>query len=225
MQNLEQHLGGPVVLDHCDGRMGWPNQGVYFFFQPGEFRSDSGYGPRVVRVGTHAVAKKSRTTLWNRLIAHRGNDSDGGGNHRGSVFRELVGQALIARYNKVDCRSWGMGNSANAKTRLDELPLEQMVSAYIRNMPFLWLAVPGESRPDNLRSYIEKNCIALLSNFEADLELDKRSVNWLGQHAPSEKVEKSGLWNRDYVEADYEPNFLSVFEELIEKNPPLLGER
>jgi hypothetical protein len=53
---LEAKLGGKRLLSDCTGRMKWPGRGVYFFFEPGEVRTDSGEGPRVVRVGTHATA-------------------------------------------------------------------------------------------------------------------------------------------------------------------------
>src|SRR5690242_13971991 len=88
---LEKKVGGKRTLAECDGRMPWPRRGVYFFFEPGEVRSDSGGGPRVVRVGTHALANGSTTTLWRRLSQHRGSKRSGGGNHRGSIFRLLVG--------------------------------------------------------------------------------------------------------------------------------------
>ncbi len=39
---------GSQTLATCHGRMNWPRRGVYFFFEPGESRSDSGTGPRVV---------------------------------------------------------------------------------------------------------------------------------------------------------------------------------
>ena len=89
-------VDGFPQLRACHGRMPWPRRGVYFFFEEGEVRSDSGSGPRVVRVGTHALTDRSKTTLWNRLAQHRGVARSGGGNHRGSVFRLLVGQALLA---------------------------------------------------------------------------------------------------------------------------------
>lgn len=60
-----------------------PLRGVYFFFEPGERRSGSGEGPRVVRVGTHALKPGSKTKLWTRLSQHRGALRSGGGNHRG----------------------------------------------------------------------------------------------------------------------------------------------
>src|SRR6266566_1615272 len=97
LSSLAVKTGGPRCLVNCDGRMGWPQRGVYFFFEPGEVRSDTGQGRRVVRVGTHALTASSRTTLWNRLSQHRGTVTPKGGNHRGSIFRLLIGAALLAQ--------------------------------------------------------------------------------------------------------------------------------
>ena len=91
MNQLKEKVGGYRYLSQCHGTMNWPNRGVYFFFEPGEFRTD-GKTFRVVRVGTHAVSLGSKATLWSRLITHRGH-VDGDGNHRGSVFRLLIGSA------------------------------------------------------------------------------------------------------------------------------------
>src|SRR6476620_8958895 len=88
---LDKTIGGSHRLTECSGKMPWPSHGVYFFFEDGEVRSDSGVGPRVVRVGTHALTATSRTTLWNRLSQHRGVTKTGAGNHRGSIFRLIVG--------------------------------------------------------------------------------------------------------------------------------------
>jgi hypothetical protein len=85
LDDLEQSLGGARVLSQCDGRMGWPQRGVYFFREPGETRSYTGSGPRIVRVGTHALKTGSGTKLWTRLSQHRGHARSGGGNHRGSI--------------------------------------------------------------------------------------------------------------------------------------------
>ncbi len=74
-----------------------------------EMRSDHGSGLRVVRVGTHAVTTTSRTTLWNRLSQHRGVAKTGGGNHRGSIFRLIVGTALKRRDGLNKPISWGIG--------------------------------------------------------------------------------------------------------------------
>jgi hypothetical protein len=103
---LEASIGGARTLAACSGRMDWPRRGVYFFREPGEIRSDTGSGPRVVRVGTHALREASPRTLWDRLSNHKGYAASGGGNHRGSIFRLIVGTALLCRDNQ-SCSSWG----------------------------------------------------------------------------------------------------------------------
>jgi hypothetical protein len=71
---------------------------------------------------------------------------------------------------------------------------------------------PGRS---SLRGYIEKNAIALLSNFERPA-IDRPSANWLGHSSPRAKVRLSGLWNSDHVDEEYSPGFLSVLEQIVE---------
>jgi hypothetical protein len=61
-------------------------------------------------------------------------------------------------------RDWGDKSSAPRDIGMAEEALERKVSAIIRGMPFLWLAVDDEPGPDSLREVIERNAIALLSN-------------------------------------------------------------
>ena len=91
LDGLRERVGGYRYLRDCTGRGGWPQRGVYFFFESGEFRDD-GRTWRVTRVGTHAISADSTTTLWSRLKTHRGH-MDGTGNHRGSIFRKRIGEA------------------------------------------------------------------------------------------------------------------------------------
>jgi hypothetical protein len=145
--------------------MKWPARGVYFFREAGENRSDTGEGPRLVRVGTHALKAGGSTTLWERLSTHRGQLRSGGGNHRGSIFRLIVGTALIAR-DGHKFPTWGEGPSAAKDIKVGEIELERAVSAVIRTMPFVWLSVDDEPGPASMRGKIERNAIALLSNFD-----------------------------------------------------------
>jgi hypothetical protein len=82
---LERSIGGPRILADCRGRMSWPARGVYFFREAVKNRSDSGQGPRIVRVGTHALKTGSKAKLWTRLSQHKRQPSTGGGNHRGPI--------------------------------------------------------------------------------------------------------------------------------------------
>jgi hypothetical protein len=213
---LEHKLGGKRMLESCNGRMQWPRRGVYFFFEAGENRSHSGLGPRVVRVGTHALKLGGQSTLWQRLSQHQGTIKGGGGNHRGSIFRLHVGTALINRdqQSQLVAKAWAKKSGAGLKEI--EFPIEEAVSGHIRQMPFLWLAVEDDPGPDSLRGVIERNAIALLSNYHAtDNPLDPSSPNWLGRHADREFVRGSGLWNVNHVTETYNPAFLEPLEELV----------
>lgn len=223
MDVLEVKCGGKRLLKDCHGRMDWPKRGVYFSFEKGERRSDTGNGLRVVRVGTHAInARGNRRKLWDRLRAHRGFLNNGGGNHRGSIFRLRIGEALINRdaWPSSIAEHWGKGNNAPVEIRLKELPLERAVSQYIRNMPFLWLAVLDPPGPESMRACIESNAIALLSNFlRPSHPIDPPSQEWFGHYSKSERIRRSGLWNVRHVDQPYRPQFLSAFEQLIKDMP------
>ncbi len=213
LEQLENICCGYRFLRDCSGRQNWPQRGVYFFHEDGEHRTDTGTGLRIVRVGTHALKNGSCTTLWNRLSQHKGVTRTGGGNHRGSIFRLIVGQALIQEHG-YKYEAWGAGSAASVAIRKSEEKLEQEVSLIIGRMPFLWLAIDDIPNPHSLRGFIERNAIALLSNFGKSV-LDTPSNNWLGCYSNRAKIRNSGLWNQNHVEETYDATFLDVFERLI----------
>jgi hypothetical protein len=221
---LERNLGGVRTLGESSARLQWPGRGVYFFFEAGEERTDSGRGPRVVRVGTHALKSGSNTTLWKRLSQHRGTLKSGRGNHRGSIFRLLIGEAMMRRDAADVPASWGRGGDPGTaavqlgrtaeEVRHGEYELEAAVSAHICRMPFVWLAIDDVPGAESARGYFERNSIALLSNFEKP-ELDAPSAAWLGQHSGRERVRRSGLWNNNHVDEQYEPALLDELEKRV----------
>ena len=213
---LEEKSGGARRLCECSGGMSWPMRGVYFFHEPGEVRTESGTGPRIVRVGTHALKAGSRTTLWGRLKQHKGTVRSGGGNHRGSIFRLIVGAALIRR-DGFECQTWGSSRGGVPReVRARELELERAVSEEIGAMPFLWLAIEDDAGPDSRRGYIERNSIALLSNRGREA-IDPPSGAWLGYHCNRKKVQKSGLWNSNHVEERHDPAFIDMLADLVDQ--------
>jgi hypothetical protein len=198
-------------LTDANGRSPWPDRGVYFFFEDGEFRED-GRSLRVVRIGTHAITESSRTRLWTRLSQHRGHEGGryaGGGNHRGSIFRLLVGEALLngETFGSEVVSSWGKGSSASATVRDLELSLERAVSERIRSMPLLWIDI---GRLED-RKMIERNSIALLGNKGRD-PIDAPSPSWVGRLSPRQAVRESGLWNIRHVEEMWDPAFLEALD-------------
>jgi len=113
LDRLEQRIGGRRKLSISNGKMRWPLRGVYLFMENGESRTDTGEGSRIVRVGTHALKSNSGTTLWTRLYQHKGQEKTGGGNHRGSIFRLIVGTALTGKSGQ-EFPTWGQGNTESA---------------------------------------------------------------------------------------------------------------
>lgn len=216
MQKLENNVGGKRTLSECSGRMGWPKRGIYFFYEDGELRENG--NSRVVRVGTHALKVGSGTSLWNRLSQHQGTLSGrhpGGGNHRGSIFRLHVGTAIISKED-LSIPTWSKGSTAKGEIRESEYSNEKKVSQHIGAMPFLWLDIDDEAGPESMRGYIERNSIALLSNYNQE-KVDVASEGWLGNLAWREKVRNSGLWNVNHVDETYDPGFLRVLKEQIKK--------
>lgn len=91
-----ESLGTPKLLAELDQSYVPKSGGVYFFFELGEERSESGNGSRVVRIG-------SSDNLQRRLGYHFGRGA--------SSFRDNLGKALV-------CRD-GLG--ADAKWRVHEV--------------------------------------------------------------------------------------------------------
>jgi len=187
-----------------EARQGVPPGGVYFFYEAGEHRPNG--HPRVVRVGTHGAA-----TLNARLRQHFG-AAHGGGGHRASIFRSLVGRAFS------DCPpSWSLGRDLGARAagidRQDlsafENPHECRVSDHLRSLTLRCIEV---NLPTD-RAEIEQGAIALLSNFREAFEAP--SPTWLG-HAYHDRprVQASGLWNQNYVARPWEPGFLDLIPDL-----------
>lgn len=157
---------------------------------------------------------------------HRGAAESGGGNHRGSIFRLIVGAALKNRDGLGEPRSWGVGSDLTAAARRlgvgaerlkrEEEQLERAVSEYIGQLPFLYVAVEDEPGDASLRGVIERNTIGLLSNFQRD-PLDRASEQWLGRYSDRPRVQASGLWNNNHVDEGYTPDFLDALDKLVER--------
>lgn len=211
---LREQLGGSRRLEDATGDSGWPEQGIYLFFEDGELRED-GLTSRIVHVGAPALTATSRTALWQRLSQHRGQvagTSPGGGNHRGSALRYHVGTALIAREGWSDAaQAWGKGSRVGPDIRAREAELERATSQVIRRMPLLWLDVPDQAD----RGMIVRDVVALLSNADRP-PVDPPSARWLGQHAERQEIRGSGLWNVDHVHEQPTGEGLARFHELVD---------
>jgi hypothetical protein len=176
------------------------------------------------------VSVNSKSTLRQRLAQHRGGTRTEGGNHRGSIFRLLVGTAMMRRDGQTEPMSWGIkGDPTKAASQLGlsravliaaEAPLEVEVSRYIGQMPFLYVDVDDVPSPTSTRGLVERNAIALLSNFGRS-PIDSPSATWLGHRSDRARVRESGLWNNNYVDEAYGSGFLTQLTDSVAKTQPL----
>jgi hypothetical protein len=121
--------------------------------------------------------------------------------------------------------SWDLGDDASqaaierGTSRQEvghcEHPLEVAVSKHIRSMPFLWIGIDDEPGPESDRGVIERNSIALLSNY-AKAAIDPPSAKWLGGQCSRERVRLCGLWNNKHVDKQYDPAFLLLLEHYVD---------
>lgn len=79
----------------------------------------------------------------------------------------------------INSRPGARGNSATKDIRTAEVERERAMSQVIGKMPLLWLSIGDEPGPDSLHGKIERNSIALLSNFnKAPLDLSSHALAW-----------------------------------------------
>ena len=72
----------------------------------------------------------------------------------------------------------------------------------------------SKAGPRSERGYIERNAIALLSNYRREA-LDAASSGWLGRSCNRALVRESHLWNNRHVAEDYDPAFVDRLEALV----------
>lgn len=228
---LHEETDGPYYLSEGDGNLNWPTRGIYVFFSPDtDLDIDPVEDWHIVRIGTVGDCAGSTSSLWDRLRAHRGTQKGayaGGGNHRGSIFRKHVGRSIIEQEGLHDeYPHWGTAHR-NLPEDLDttdlreqEDPLEQRVSDYIRNLPFLVIDIPGEPGPDCERAMIEKNLIALVAHARRTNPSLKQD-GWLGHSSPHAEIAKTGLWNIHHVNAFYSGDIINQLDPFIERTEPV----
>lgn len=206
----------PTLKSALDTKL--PSQGVYYFFDANEPTRYSANLPRLVRIGTHAISAGSKATLRDRLRAHFGTN-DGYGNHRSSVFRLHVGEAIIRRDSlRSRYPKWGSGQSADRSVSESERGLERMVSSYVSNLRLLCVDVSDTANKASARSKIERNSIALFT--ENLISLEPPSSEWLGLHSAHDVISSLGLWNIKETGGVADLSIVKVIKNCIEKNLP-----
>jgi len=190
------------------------DNGLYFWFEAGEFCSHYNGEPRIVRVGNHP---HSQNGLKNRLRNHYS------GTKNGSVFRKSIGGALLRLRDEASaCLAPGPGlghwEKQDSKPCIECAPLEKEVSRILREK-FFFKCVRIDDKA--LRNFLERVTIRDLSacpNCQA-------SNNWLGRLAYNQDVRRSGMWNSEFTFGpiagdDYLSRFADLVSDTLQHHAP-----
>jgi hypothetical protein len=131
-----------------------------------------------------------------RLSQHRS------GNMESSVFRKHVGRAISVKKNRI-------------ATELE-------VSQYLHTLKYVFLPVSSES----ILRQLEKDMIAVISNYGLANCLDKPADNWLGFKQDcntNNAIASSHLWNVHYVKR-FDAENIRAYENGIRKFQSLIEE-
>ncbi|KUG03474.1 hypothetical protein ASZ90_019110 [hydrocarbon metagenome] len=208
-----EHREGNRIYIGEISRKTLPAKGWCFFYEKGECRQKTSE-PRIVRVESYSE-QDEKISIYNQLLTHRGNIAgvySGGGNHRRSFLRKHIGTAIMNKLAR-SCTTWEE-DQVNASTRKTEHWLESLVSEVTGSMEVLVVPIDNNRDMGRIAKYIEKNAIALLSNFNKD-PVDSPSSDWLGSRCSNPLVRGSGVWNSNGVMYQYDQHFLEVFKRIV----------
>ena len=150
-----------------------PRNGIYLIYEQSE-------ESRIVRVGTH----KAEAGLYTRLRKHFGSRNSHRAWRRTSVFRLVVGGALLNWAHDPRLPAWA-DRQGERMPDVEALVTDRLLST------FTFRALEVNSLEERLT--LERDLIATLS---ANPEM---TPDWLGHFALSSRIRESGLWNSDHV--------------------------
>lgn len=159
-----------------------PANSIYLFFERGEVVPIGDHAiDRIVRVGTHTADGR----FPRRIRDHYRGD------RRASVFRYLVGSALLHRADPGTSRliTWAYGEGSMVRD------IEADVDATLAET-FTFASISVDRREDRLA--FERGLIALLAQHPAA----PPSPTWLGRFAGHPAIRRGGLWNTQQTGAD-----------------------
>jgi len=177
-----------------------PKNGIYFFYEKGEFWGHGGNKPRIVRVGTHKDGN-----FGNRIAEHylmneskMNFSSNQPAPHERSIFRAHMGRALLNQHRDGYLKIWKIDFTSREKREKlgylrdinKEKEIESEITRILRNN-FTFRFIELESQAERMgKTGIESPIIGTL----AHCRLCRPSANWLGNYSPIQQIRKSGLW-------------------------------
>lgn len=184
-----------------------PENGIYFFYEKGEFPGHRGIKARIVRIGTHKDGNFRSRIFEHYLVsaAKMRFDNTKPAPKDRSIFRKNLGRALLRKRGDRYADIWEVDFTTSAnrhKYRAQrDISHEMMIERTITNIlrktfSFRFVSVPEEvDRLGNLG--LERALIGTCARCDSC----KPSSRWLGLHSPKSKIRDKGLWLVQHLSA------------------------
>lgn len=184
-----------------------PANGIYFFYETGEYCNHGEAKSRIVRVGTHRDGNfKSRIAehflLDERKMAF---SRDQSAPHDRSIFRKNIGRSLLNRAGDGYFPVWELDFMKRAVRERHrhlrdigkEVAIEAEVTRILREkFSFRFIEVAEENNRMGSEG-LERALIGTL----ASCPLCGPSAEWLGNYSPKPQICESGLWLVQHLKA------------------------
>lgn len=184
-----------------------PKNGIYFFYEAGEFSQHGDHLQRIVRIGTHNDGN-FRKRIANHYLSKYENKKMSFDRNKptpkdDSVFRKHIGYALLKSDSYINIWKEDLKKPekrekvAHLRDLEKELEIEKQITCLMRNR-FTFRFVEDEQWENQVKRYdIEKHLIGSV----AQCRLCAPSKNWLGKHHPDDQVRNAGLWQVHHLRA------------------------
>jgi hypothetical protein len=204
-----------------------PLNGIYFFYETGEYWGHGDDWPRIVRVGTHREGN-----FRSRIADHYVMDErkmafscDQPAPKDRSIFRKNIGRVLLHRDLDPYESIWNIefttraSRDTNAHRRdiEKEMQLETQVTRILRErFAFRCVELEGEER----RMGAQGLEAALIGTLARCGECCASPV-WLGRSSPKPKIVQSSLWLEHHIRANgLTENSIAQLEHLVGRRQP-----
>ena len=177
-----------------------PMDGIYFFYEDGEFWGHGGNRLRIVRIGTHKDGNFRSRIKEHFLMGEKGTsfDTTRPAPKDRSIFRKNIGRALLNKSKDGYLQTWEIDFMTRKNraiySHLRDLEKERQIESEVTKVlrsSFSFRFIPLESQARRMgRAGLESRLIGTV----ASCELCKPSSSWLGRDSPKDEIRTSGLW-------------------------------
>ena len=185
-----------------------PNNGIYFFYEKGEYNGHDSAKPRIVRVGTHRNENFRSRIAEHFLLDERkmAFAEDRPRPHDRSIFRSHIGRALLNKAHDPYLSVWSMDftkrETRDTKRHLrdtnKEVVIEKEVTEILRQkFSFRFIEIA-----DQMQRMGKQGLEGALIGTLAICPQCTPSEDWLGRGSPTVQIRESGLWLVQHLRDD-----------------------